>query len=187
MKHFLEGVAIVVSGAALGLTLYFQYWQEASLQVGVGQVVLLNAKPRMGLLLSVYNSGAKAGNVLSGKLSWEGFDLPSTMVSPQLETWRFTSEGKRKAVAETVFSYIPPTTIPPHGSQSLIFWFVGETKDRFYTAGDHSLALTLYDGVQIAPVATTSFTLHLEHKDVSDIYDPENATVEIPIHWKTPK
>ena len=177
-------LAIIISISALVLTLYFQYWQEAKLHLGVGQVLLLNAKPRIGLLLSIYNSGANSGNVLSGSLLWGNVNLTSRMVSPQLETWRFTPGGKRETVADTTFSYIPATTIPPHGSQPIILWFVADTGEKLFTAGDHPLTISLYDGIHANPVATSCLTLHLDYKDVQDIYDVSNSSMELPVPWK---
>lgn len=172
-------VSVIVSVGSLLATFYFQYWQGPNLEVGVAQVVLLNSWPRVGLLCSVYNSGARAGTIVRGSLHWGSATLDLAMSSPSFETWKFTLKGTRETAEETTFSYFRPVVIEPHASRAVVLWFAGDVPKRLFATGDHAVEVTFYDGAHTNPVAQKSLRIHLEESDIQHIYAHETA--EFPI------
>lgn len=177
-KVALDIIAIVISLSALLVTLHFQYWKGASLTIGIGQDVLINSRPRIGLICSFYNSGARAATIIKGDLMWDGkTEFALEMTSPQFETWQYVPEvveadGKKEHRArvakgeETNFSYFPPVVVKPREYQSVVVWFTPPGAERslsetLFSPGEHSFELRFFDGISSTPVATKNCHLDL--------------------------
>jgi hypothetical protein len=180
--HVLDVLSLITAGAALLLTLHFQYWQAASLQLAIGQQVFLNARPRIGLQCSIFNAGARAGTIVSGTATLDDEPFQLVMTSDKIETWVITAQGKRKDVAETEMTYFPSIVVAPRGSYAGMLWFVS-TKTPPVTFGRkvYTLTVKLFDGLRVDPDVTETISLRLSQEDVDAISAPDNAPFDIPV------
>src|ERR1044071_4966845 len=85
----------VLSLVVSGFTLYCSVLRSPEVQVSVGQHVLINKKPRIGVLCTFINEGAKQTVVTSAELKWDSpaITLNSEMTSSSLEQWEFDEKG----------------------------------------------------------------------------------------------
>ena len=179
ISNGLAALALVVSSIAF----YFTSCQPADLRIGLSESILLNAKPRIGLLASVQNDGARAGGFVSGALMWDSIQLDLVMVSPKIETWTYPAGGVRKNVEETQFTFVAPVHIQPHTSEPAMLWFTRteSAADRLFTSGTHSLQVRLLDGVGKEPVARRNFQCALRSDDIANIYAKGSEITEFRI------
>ncbi len=180
-KTILSVVSILLSLCALVFTLYFQFLLGPKLQIAIGQDIFLNAKPRIGVLCGIYNSGARAGTIVRGSLKVDGTEMHLGLTSPQFESWTITSKGNRETAEKMTYSYFRPVVVEPRTSRAVTLWFIRAAGDSFFARGEHTCELSLYDGVRSDPVARKIFRFQLEPQQVANIerYDAAEFPVRI--------
>src|SRR5580704_4013300 len=137
-------LSLLVSGGAL----FFSTLQPASIRMGIGRHMLVTGRPRIGVLCTLVNTGARPAIIQSGTLQWDSpateFEL--TMVSTKLEEWTYDDSGHVRQTSPTTYSLVSPIAVKGHDQATAILWFTANTP-LVYTPGEHTLLLKLDSGV----------------------------------------
>jgi hypothetical protein len=175
-----------IAGFLLALaTLYFAVAKPACLKVGLGPKVYIAAKPRVGILATVVNEGAREAIITSGELSWDNpqFTLPLTEMSLQPESWEYDDEGNFQKRSSIRFSPFMPFAIKPNDQVSVSLWMVAH--DAFpLSAGRHTAKMVLTDVEQKS--VEIEFQIELLQSDINALYEKkkgkEQEGIEYPIN-----
>lgn len=156
-----------------------EYRKKPTLTIALGRDVFLAAKPYVGVMVSVNNSGAQTGVVARGSMLFDAHTLELVMMSPQTESWTY---GPKRDEIPMRFSYFAPIMIGKAASISSVLWFqrdMGST--RLFTAGRHVLELRLYSDVGAESVAEKRFEISLTDHDVAFLYRKGNEATQLPV------
>jgi hypothetical protein len=174
----------LVSLLVSGLALYFSALRSPDVDVSVAQHLLINKQPRIGILCTFSNEGAKQTVVTFAKLKWDSpaITLDSQMTSTSLEQWEFDDKGRIATIAKTRYTpIVAPIPVRGHDQASIIFWFTS-TEDRAFsfTAGEHTLFLTIMSGSN--EMAKKRMRIVLRDDVAVALNDPQSSsTVEYPV------
>jgi hypothetical protein len=139
----------LLSLAVSGFTLYCSVLRSPDIEVSLGQHVLLNKKPRIGVFCTFVNEGAKQSVVTSAQLKWDSpaITLTSEMTSSSLEQWEFDDKGNIATVSKTRYTpLVAPIPVKGHDQTSVFFWFTSTDKAFMFKAGDHDVLLGVTSG-----------------------------------------
>jgi hypothetical protein len=172
-----------IAGFVLALaTLYFAVLRPACLKVGLGPKVYIASKPRIGILATVVNEGAREAIITSGELRLDNsqFTLPLTEISLQPESWEYDAEGNFQKRSSIRFSPFMPFAIKPNDQASVSLWFVAH--DAFpLSPGRHIAEMVLTD-VQQKRVQI-EFQMELLQSDLNALYEKKNGTKQEGIEY----
>ena len=176
---------IGLAGFLLALaTLYFAVLRPPCLKVGLGPEIYIASKPRLGVLTTLVNEGARETVITSGELKLDNSQspLPLTETALQSNSWEYDAEGNFQNRGSVRFSDFAPFAIKPNDQVSASFWFVA--RDSFpLSAGRHTAEMVLTDVDQ--KHVTIVFDMELSESDVKALYDKkkgkEQAGIEYPI------
>lgn len=113
----LAGVAVsVLSATFSGFTLYFNFLADPDVTAEVGQVVLLNRKPFVGLNVTLRNSGAEQAVVNRGTLMFNTTELKLVMESIEPATWTYGNPSN-DTPAKFTFLAVASTAAFPSSSR----------------------------------------------------------------------
>jgi len=130
-------------------TLYCSVLRSPDIEVSVGHHILINKKPRIGILCTFVNEGAKQTVVTSAKLRWDSpaITFESEMTSSSLEQWEFDDKGNIETVSKTRYTpIVAPIPIKGHDQASIMFWFTSTNREFTFSTGDHVALLDIMSG-----------------------------------------
>jgi len=158
-------------------TLFFSTFEPASIRVGVGRHMLVTGRPRIGVLCTLVNNGARSAIMQSGTLQWDNpaAEFQLTMVSTKLEEWTYDESGQQKDTSPTTFTLVSPIAIKGRDQATAILWFTANTS-FVYSPGEHKLLLKLdggADGMWQTKLAATLST--------DDVRTAKNPNSLVPI------
>jgi hypothetical protein len=171
-------VSLIVAGS----TLFFAWLQPANMKVGVGKHILVNSKPRIGVLCTFANIGAQQAVIRTGSVQWDSprVELKLAMVSTRLEEWTYTPDGTKQIVNPTTYTLVAPIAVKGHDQATEILWFTSDAPLDFHE-GDHRLVISLTrvgGNVEQLPIS-----LHLTAGQVESIN--KNPFAEFPVEVGT--
>ncbi len=174
-----------ILGVVLALvTFYFAVGQPACLKVGLGPQISIASKPRVGILATLVNEGARQTIITSGELKLDNapFALPLTATALQSDSWEYDDQGNFKNRNPVRFSLFTPFAIKPHDQASASFWFIAH--DSFpLVPGRHTAEIVLTDMNQKG--VAIKFETELQQSDLNALYEKkqgkEQAGIEYPV------
>jgi hypothetical protein len=153
------------------LGLYCSSLQPASVSVGVSQDVLINKKPRIGILCSFTNEGARPAVVTSASLKWDHPDttLPLQMTSTSASEFQFDEKGMMKDLPERFTTTFASIAIKGHDqSTSPTLWFTSTDSNFEFTSGTHTFSVSFFSGSN--KIAEKKITIILKNSDIDNLY-----------------
>jgi hypothetical protein len=156
-------------------TLYCSVLRSPEIDVSVGQHVLINRKPRIGVLCTFTNAGAKQTVITSAQLKWDNPDitLSSEMTSSNFEQWEFDDKGAIKTVVPTRYTpIVSPIPVKGHDQASVMFWFTSTNAAFSFTTGNHTAIISLMNGSR--KIAEKNLKIHLKDIVVTSLNDPQS-------------
>lgn len=180
----LDILAIILSAFSLTVSVVHFLWTEirpASVETTVGQKILLNAKPRIGLLCTFTNSGALQKVITSASLRWDDkIDFNLEMTSPTLEQWELDDKGSVKVAERTRYSpLVAPIPVKGRDQSAAILWFTTEDPAFKFTPGRHKCSLKIFSRAEESSI--NSFQIELTDEQIKVIDNPSYSATEVPI------
>lgn len=169
-------IVSVLSLIVAATTLYCSTLRAPDVRVSVGQHVLVNQKPRIGVLCSFTNEGAHQAVITSATLKWDypSVTLPLQMTSTTLEQWEFDDQGNIKEVVPARYTpLVAPIAIKGRDQAGAFFWFTSIDRAFEYTSGKHSAILTIYSGAE--KLAENQFEITLKDSDIENLKNQKNS------------
>jgi hypothetical protein len=180
--RFLSIVSLVVSILAVLVPQYYSSWKAADVKAGIGPHILLNKKPRIGVVCSFNNEGAKQATITTAKLKWDHPDetLLWQMTSTSAGEFQFDDKGQMKSTPTSFLPVVNPITIKGNDQSSpLVFWFTSTRADFEFTSGEHTFTLTFLN--QNESVAEKQIKIIINNSHVESLYKSLSPTAEIRI------
>lgn len=177
----LEFWAFIVASSSLlvsGFTLYYSVFRAPQVEVSVGQHILINKKPRIGVFCTFVNEGAKQAVVTSAQLKWDSpaITFNSEMTSSTLEQWEFDDCGNILTVAKTRYNpIVAPIPIKGHDQASILFWFTSTNKAFTFNTGEHTAILTIMSGSN--KISKKQLKIVIKDDVVTALSDPDSSPV----------
>ncbi|MBI3662337.1 MAG: hypothetical protein HY234_04720 [Acidobacteria bacterium] len=165
----------LLSLAVAALGLFYSQLKPPVLQVEVGESVLLNVKPRIGILCTFANDGARQTTITSAVLEWDSpqVTLPLAMISTKLEEWKFTHEGTIEVLAPTNFTLFAPIAVKGKDQATAILWFTRTSPIQFF-AGEHTCNLKVFS--RHTQVGEVKLSFPLTAVDVSNLEESRKTS-----------
>jgi hypothetical protein len=178
IKSKSDWVARIFGGVSLLLslfTLYCTVLQEPTVSVSVGQHVLVNKKPRIGVLCTFVNEGAKQTVVTSAQLRWDqpSVTFNSEMTSTSFEQWEFDDKGNIETVVRSRYTpIVAPIPIKRFDQASTMFWFTSTDSAFAFSTGEHTVILTIMSGS--TKMSEKRLRIVIDDSVIGALNDPHN-------------
>jgi hypothetical protein len=166
-ENFRNWAALLISilaGIIAGTALYYGQIRGARLVTSTGNYVYVQGRPRIGIPVTFFNDGARAGVINSGNLTLNDgsntFQFDLKLVAASAEKW-IDEGGKIKPVAAPL-SLFSPVAIKAGDAAERVFWYSPRLADfRFRADTNYSANLT--------------FSRYGAEEDEADTYSPLTA------------
>jgi len=179
-------VVSLVGLCVSGFTLYWTSLRPACLRVAVGPKIFLALKPRIGVLVTLTNEGARQIVVTSGQLQIAESILKLTTTASESETWEYSPEGDQKT-RSVRYAYFTPFAVKAHDQATASLWFVAGQFVRLQP-GRYPIKIVLNDADNQEP-AELHIEIELSQTDIDLLYRKgekgELPGVEFPIEVKS--
>jgi hypothetical protein len=136
IRNWAALVISILAGLVAGIALYYGQIRGARFVTSTGNYVYVQGRPRIGIPVTFFNDGARAGVINSGSLTLSDasnlFQFDLKLVAASAEKW-IDEGGKIKPVAAPL-SLFSPVAIKAGDAAEGVFWYSPRLADFKFRA-----------------------------------------------------
>jgi hypothetical protein len=137
----------IISAGFTGTTLYYGQLRGPHFVASTGNYIYVQGRPRIGVPVSFFNEGARAGVINYGTLTLKDgsntFRFGLTLLSPSADKW--IDEGDKRTQVPTTLSLFSQVAVKGGDISEGVFWYSPELEDfKFRAETDYGADLIFY-------------------------------------------
>jgi hypothetical protein len=197
----LSWLSFCFSVLAIAITcigLYYSQLRGAYFVTSTGNYVYVQGRPRIGIPVTFFNDGARAGVINSGSMTVSDganiFQFDLKLVSSSGERW-IEDEAKIKPVPAPL-TFFSPIAIKGGDAAEGVFWYFPHLGDfKFRSGADYSAELTfsrntangdrgnLYGGLTSVELSRAKVIFHIDGLTANNALQNPEIAIPVPTGW----